>query len=226
MDVSPVRDRRGRETGRLVVVRDITARKQAEARLQQAHERLLARVHEIEALQSELREQALRDPLTGLYNRRYLDRALGRELARATHACAPLSLVVIDLDHFKGVNDTFGHGGGDALLKAFGQLLSVQTRQGDVVCRYGGEEFVVILPGTTPDAACQRAEEWRVALGALRVPHDGRSIRATLSAGIASCLEWGETGEALLRAADHALYVAKADGRNCVHLAESVHAAL
>jgi diguanylate cyclase (GGDEF)-like protein/PAS domain S-box-containing protein len=221
MDVSPVRDRRGRDTGRLVVVRDITARKQDEARLQQAHGRLLAQVREIEALQDELRDQAIRDSLTGLYNRRYLDRALKRELVRAAHDRTPFSVVVIDLDHFKAVNDTFGHGGGDALLKAFGGLLNAGTRQGDVVCRYGGEEFVVILPGTSPEAACQRAEEWRADLDALRVPHVGWSIRATLSAGVASYPERGETGESLLRAADHALYAAKAEGRNRVRLAEA-----
>ena len=216
LNVSPVRNRDGRNTGKLVVMQDITVRKRVEAELQKTHEALVAQVEEIQSLQAELREQAIRDSLTLLFNRRYLDESLERELARAVYGHVPLSLVVVDIDHFKVINDTFGHKGGDELLRAFGALLREKTRREDIPCRFGGEEFVVVLPRTDAEAAVRRVHEWRVALEEIRLPCNGGTIQATFSAGVAAYPTHGATVEELLSAGDHALYAAKAAGRNCV----------
>ena len=124
LSVTPLRDRRGRETGRLVLMRDITARKRAEADLQRAYEHQRDQLVEIELLQAELREQAIRDPLTGLFNRRHFDAVMARELARAAQSGGMVSLVAVDLDHFKSLNDTHGHPAGDAILAAFGRFFA------------------------------------------------------------------------------------------------------
>jgi diguanylate cyclase (GGDEF)-like protein/PAS domain S-box-containing protein len=216
MQVSLLRDRRGHPTGRLVVLRDITARKQAQVALQEANQRLQAQLAEINSLQDQLREQAIRDVLTGLFNRRYLEETLGRELARAKREAYPLGLAMIDVDGFKAVNDAYGHKAGDLLLRALGSLLGQQTRRGDIACRYGGEEFVVVLPGATVEQTCQRAEEWRAAFSEVHIRHLDQEIKATLSIGVAGFPADGADAEELLQAADRALYEAKAAGRNCV----------
>ncbi len=131
--ISRLHDRHGRFTGQLIVLRDITKRYQADTALQQAHERLQAQLAEIKTLQAKLQEQAIRDPLTGLFNRRYLREALDRELSRAAREEYPVALVMIDIDHFKVTNDTFGHKAGDVILQAVGELLRVQTRREDIV---------------------------------------------------------------------------------------------
>jgi len=214
--VSPLYDRRGRFTGRLVVLRDITQRYQAEVQLKQANERLQAQLAEIETLQAKLREEAIRDPLTGLFNRRYLWETLPRELSRAARERYPIVLVMIDLDRLKKINDTSGHEAGDLILRALGDLLRAQTRSEDIACRYGGEEFVLVLLGLSPEHAHQRINELRLAFEALRVKHGEDELRATFSAGIAIFSQHGNTDEELLRAADRALYAAKAAGRNCI----------
>jgi len=166
-------------------------------------------------LQETLRNQSLRDALTGLFNRRYLEDALIRETARARRQKQPLSIVMMDLDHFKRFNDMHGHEGGDVLLSSFGQLLARFVRGEDAACRYGGEEFALILPGTTAEAALARAEELRKAVAALRMTLHGAPLSpVTLSLGVASYPEQGETGAAVLAAADAALYQAKAAGRD------------
>ena len=216
--VSPLRDRRGRGTGRLVLMRDVTARKRAEADLQRAYEQQRDQLVEIKLLQSELREQAIRDPLTGLFNRRHFDAVMARELARAAQSSGTVSLVAVDLDHFKSLNDTHGHPAGDAVLAAFGDFLQARTWAGETVCRIGGEEFVVILPGTTPGAAFERADQWRSDWAGGAVAHGGRALRGTLSGGIAAFPDHGATPDEVLGAADLALYDAKAAGRNRVAL--------
>ncbi len=219
LSISPVLDRQRRPTGRLIVMRDITARKQAEAEAQRASELLRTQLLEINALQADLREQAVRDPLTGLFNRRYLAEMLDRELARAARESTSVGVVMLDIDHFKGLNDSRGHKAGDVMLQALGQLLRLQTRLGDIACRYGGEEFVIILPKTTAAVALRRAEQLRAAFEVTDISHAEQILRATLSGGVAAFPANGVTADAVLRAADAALYAAKAAGRNRVIVA-------
>ena len=172
-------------------------------------------------LQESLRHQSLRDPLTGQYNRRYLDESLPREVARAQRQKTPLAIAMVDIDHFKRFNDTYGHEGGDLLLAAFGRLLAQHARAYDIVCRYGGEEFAVILPGAEAEVAARRLDEMRQALRNLRVlSTDGQSLgTVTMSAGVAVFPADGATSGAVMAAADAALYAAKRGGRDRVVLA-------
>ncbi|WP_305806260.1 diguanylate cyclase [Stenotrophomonas sp. YIM B06876] len=168
-------------------------------------------------LRESLRLQSIRDPLTGLYNRRYLEESLTREIARCGRRSQPLSVLMLDVDHFKKFNDTHGHSGGDALLAAVGQLLSAHLRGEDIACRYGGEEFTVILPESSNEHARRHAEEIRHALSQLSVPFAGKTLPpATISVGIATYPDDGVAGITLLRKADAALYRAKRTGRNRV----------
>lgn len=171
---------------------------------------------EVLRLNERLREQSLRDPLTGLYNRRYLEEALGRELSLAQRRPQPISLIMGDLDHFKAVNDRHGHLAGDEVLRAFGALMVRHARGSDIYCRYGGEEFLLVLPGMTEDAACARAEHLRAQIAAAPITFGGADIAVTASFGVATAPGHGRTGNALIAAADQALYAAKAAGRNQV----------
>jgi diguanylate cyclase (GGDEF)-like protein/PAS domain S-box-containing protein len=179
--------------GRLVVWRDITPLKQAQA---------------------ELQEQAIRDPLTGLYNRRYLNDALNREIARAGRGGYPVSVVMIDIDDFKSLNDEFGHAMGDSILLGFAKQLMEQTRIEDTVCRYGGEEFLVVLPDVASGSAREITERWRGSFQDGHAVLTGRVIHATISCGIAEYPACGNTVDELIASADKALYQAKAMGRN------------
>jgi diguanylate cyclase (GGDEF)-like protein/PAS domain S-box-containing protein len=212
--VTPLYDRRQLLTGRLMVFRDITERKQDEQRLHYANERLQTQLIEIGLLQSQLREQAIRDPLTNLFNRRYLEETLDRELARARREAYPVCIIMLDLDHFKKVNDTYGHDGGDQVLKALAHTLSEQSRRGDFACRYGGEEFVVVMPNITRHTAYERAKKLRRKLNALEIPYECHTLTTTISMGIAAFPDHGDTRKALLRAADRAMYAAKEAGRD------------
>lgn len=176
-------------------------------------------------LQERLRLQSIREPLTGLFNRRYLEEAMARELSRCVRRGLPLSLMMLDLDHFKAFNDVHGHAGGDALLAAFGQLLQELTRGEDIACRYGGEEFTLILPETDIPVAMQRAQAIRAGVEALHVQYLGRELpKVTLSIGVAGFPGDGNTSDVLLRAADEALYRAKRNGRNRVERSEAASA--
>lgn len=190
----------------------------AESRLRTVNETLSSNLAEIRELHLRLQEQVIRDPLTGLYNRRYLDETLERELARARRDGYPITLAMIDLDHFKLVNDTYGHKAGDEVLKDLGALLEAQAREGDIPCRYGGEEFVLVFPRMTLDVARQRAEQWREAFAGRKTRHGELEIAVTMSVGLASYPEHGATAEALVECADQALYRAKAAGRNRVEI--------
>jgi diguanylate cyclase (GGDEF)-like protein len=172
-------------------------------------------------LRETLRGQSIRDPLTGLFNRRYMEETLDRELSRAEREHRPLSLILLDIDRFKHFNDSFGHEAGDIVLSSLGALLRSASRAGDVACRYGGEEFVLILPAASLADAQRRAEEIREAIRGLRVTHGGRPLEAVrCSMGVAAFPEHGGVGGALLRAADAALYRAKREGRDQVVLAD------
>ena len=165
----------------------------------------------------DLREQAITDPLTGLYNRRYLRELLQRELVRGARAGESIALILMDVDHFKHINDTFGHEAGDIVLTAVGALLRKNVRGSDIACRYGGEEFALVLPETGAESAQRRAEDIRLALGQLELKHLGKRIgKITASLGIALFPVHGEDMDSLLRVADEALYDAKGAGRDRV----------
>ena len=171
-------------------------------------------------LQETLRQQSIRDALTGLYNRRYLEESLPREIARSERRGQSLALLMIDLDHFKAFNDRHGHDGGDALLTAFGHLLQASSRGEDIACRYGGEEFTLILTEITPEDARRRAEQLRMAVERMSVRHLQRDLGdVTTSIGLAMFPDDAQEAGTLQRKADAALYRAKHAGRNRVELA-------
>lgn len=170
----------------------------------------------------ELREQASTDALTGLYNRRHFREVLQRELARAKRNSTSIALVMIDLDYFKKINDTYGHGAGDLVLREMGALLKENLRAGDTACRFGGEEFALILPESGGEGARLKAETLRRAVSELDLAYDGRELgRLTASFGIALFPDHAGDPDALLRAADEALYAAKGAGRNRVLIQEA-----
>lgn len=173
---------------------------------------------EVQALQERLRDQSTHDALTGLYNRRYLEDTLGRELTSAERHGHPLSVIMGDLDHFKSVNDRYGHLAGDEVLRVFGGLMKQHARGSDIYCRYGGEEFLLVLPQMPEDKAVERAEQLRSAMVATPVLYGETPIMVTASFGVATFPRDGRTGDELITAADSALYAAKAAGRNRVNV--------
>ena len=172
-------------------------------------------------LREALREQSIRDPLTGLFNRRYMEETLEREVNRVTRQLHPLGIIMIDIDHFKDFNDTHGHSSGDSLLKELGQFLRTHIRAEDIACRYGGEEFLLIMPDASVEVAQQRAEHLQKEIKSFQAPAFSLSSDGiTLSIGVAVYPEHGRTIDDVLRAADNALYRAKREGRNRVEIAE------
>jgi diguanylate cyclase (GGDEF)-like protein len=210
-----VRDEDGTPLHVQSIVRDITERKQAEDALQKANEQLRVDMEKIEQLKEELREQAIHDPLTNLYNRRYLNETLPRELARVERDNNSLSVVISDIDHFKMINDTYGHPVGDKFLVNIASLMKKNARGSDIVCRYGGEEFLLVMPNTSLDAAAKRAEEIRQKCAEVIIQHEGKDLRITMSFGVATHPNHGKEAEEIIIKADAALYRAKAQGRNC-----------
>ena len=171
-------------------------------------------------LREALRSQSIRDPLTGLFNRRYMEESLEREIRRAARNAKSVGAIMVDLDHFKRFNDTFGHEAGDMLLREFGALARGATRKEDIACRYGGEEFIILLPDAPLEATAARAEQLREAVSHLDLKSGGRPIgRVTASIGVASFPEHAVDAETLVRAADEALYKAKHAGRDRVVVA-------
>jgi diguanylate cyclase (GGDEF)-like protein/PAS domain S-box-containing protein len=171
-------------------------------------------------LREALRTQSVRDALTGLYNRRYLEEVLEREVRRAARSAQSLGILMIDLDHFKNFNDTHGHDAGDAVLRETGQFLARGIRAEDFVCRFGGEEFVVILPTADMNSTQARGERLRSKMRELAVMYQGRSLgMITISVGVASFPQHGTSPKELMAAADAALYEAKRGGRDQVAVA-------
>jgi diguanylate cyclase (GGDEF)-like protein len=204
--IEPLMDARGRPIGRVFAVRDVT---------------------ELAELRAHLADQAIRDELTGLFNRRHLLTALDRELELADRDGHDVCALMMDVDHFKSVNDDHGHAVGDALLVAISQALSGSLRSGDVLARHGGEEFVVLLPATILDQALGRARELRLRCSSVEVAAPSGPVRRTISIGVASArllaaqIHPGPgtrtvTASELLRAADEAMYAAKTAGRDRV----------
>ncbi len=192
---------------------------QLELRLQlEDRDRLLKKLEEAHQMLARL---VVRDPLTDLYNRRYLLESLTRELQRADRSRTPVGLILVDLDHFKSINDTYGHLAGDEVLRQVARFLERHVRGGDIVCRYGGEEFVVILPGGSLADTQRRADGIRHQVKALRMTYRESQIGPlTVSLGVAVFPDHGRSEDTLLAAADRALYRAKIEGRDRAVLAE------
>lgn len=175
-------------------------------------------------LESKLEEMATRDPLTGLLNRREMAKVLDDELERAQRYQRPMAVLWIDFDHFKDVNDTYGHAAGDSVLRATSRLLLESVRSVDSIGRFGGEEFVIVLPEMDLEEARDTAERLRRKVAEAPQPlGDGRSAPLTISVGIAVYPEHGQTAAVLCAAADKAMYLAKDRGRNCVAMAHLHH---
>jgi diguanylate cyclase (GGDEF)-like protein len=178
----------------------------------------IVRISESEA---RLYEQAIHDPLSGLYNRRYMEETLGRETHRAMRNQSSMGIILIDLDYFKDINDTYGHSAGDLLLQELGACLKTSIRKSDIACRFGGDEFVLILPDSPLEDTLQRAEDIRQLVMRITLEQNGTLIRGlTASLGVSIYPQHGSSGDELLKNADDALYSAKSSGRNQVVLAE------
>ena len=212
-----IRDHHDQALGRVVVVRDVTAVLAQQRALEAANDTLRTQVATIEKLQADLAEEAAKDPLTGLRNRRRFVDDLATRMARAASSGQPMSLVLLDVDHFKAINDTYGHAVGDDVLVGVARALEAHARPQDLV-RYGGEEFVVLLPRLDAVTARARAEVLRQACAQTAFAVEG--LRVTISAGVATSPDHGSTPDELLLAADRALYEAKEGGRDRVALAE------
>jgi diguanylate cyclase (GGDEF)-like protein/PAS domain S-box-containing protein len=214
--IAPLYDQFNKLEGRLIVAQDITDRKRLENETKRAYEALTNEMAENEKLRAELQEQAIRDPLTNIFNRRYMAEFLDKEIARAERENTPVSVVIMDLDNFKAFNDAYGHKCGDVILRAFADFLVEHTRRGDVVCRFGGEEFVILMPNAPLKIGQERAETWRQDFSETQIDYEGMKFCITFSAGVASFPSHGSTGDAVLHAADQALYRSKNNGRNRV----------
>lgn len=176
-------------------------------------------------LRDQLRDQSIRDSLTGMFNRRYMLETCRREFSRAIRAGQNVSILSIDVDHFKKFNDNHGHDAGDTVLRTVGDCMKNSFRDEDVPCRFGGEEFVVILPGADAIVAARKAQELRSKIESLVVRYvDGNLPRITISIGVAAFPHCGDNPQAVLKAADEALYRAKEEGRNRVVLSPAIRA--
>ncbi len=169
-------------------------------------------------LNCKIKEQSVRDPLTGVYNRRYLDETLPREMARAHREFTPLSIVMVDLDHFKEINDTYGHTAGDEVIKRITASLVASIRQNDFVCRFGGEEFIIVMPGMEAQQAYERMEICRKEIERTITLYNNKKISVTISGGISSYEPHHTTQEELIKMADNALYYSKINGRNQIKI--------
>ena len=200
----------GNPDAHLVTLHDVTDLK----RLKELNDELEASLREINVLKEQLQEQAIRDPLTTLYNRRFLDDSLVREIARAQRSAVPVAFLMLDIDHFKQVNDTYSHAAGDATLRAVSQVLLAGARAGDTVARYGGEEFVVVMPDSCRADAFGRAEQIRTRIGETIVHFGTTTFSVHVSIGVAEFPSDGTTAAEAIAAADRAMYRGKESGRN------------
>jgi diguanylate cyclase (GGDEF)-like protein len=172
-------------------------------------------------LREDLRSQSIRDPLTSVFNRRYMEEAFTHELYRAARHSRPVGVIMLDVDHFKAINDAHGHAYGDSLLKALAAYLKNRLRGEDILCRYGGEEFTIILPDTTLENALALAERLRSEIQALELEPGSPPLEPIhISLGVAAFPEHGRNAEELLKSADWALYQAKKRGRDQVITAD------
>lgn len=193
----------------IAITRDITERKRVANQLNDVNEKLRLQLLEIEKLQAILHEQAIQDPLTGLYNRRFMEESLKQEFARAQREQKPFSVVMLDMDNLKTINDQHGHAAGDAALKALSKLLKGHTRTEDIVCRFGGDEFLIILHNADEHMTSTRLQEWNERVAGISIAHEGALLPISFSAGIAT-YPMCQTIEELIHTADKALYEIKA----------------
>jgi diguanylate cyclase (GGDEF)-like protein/PAS domain S-box-containing protein len=219
--VSALYNRFKQLNGRIIVAHDITNRKWLENDLLYANQTLEEQLEDIKHLREELEEQAIRDPLTNVYNRRFLLDAMDRELAQAARNENPAAIVILDIDFFKQFNDTYGHRCGDFVLQYIANFLNERIRRGDVLCRYGGEEFVIFMPNAPLGAAYERAETLRNEIANAFLEYEGLHLKTSFSAGVAGFPMHGDTSDSILNTADKALYQAKNSGRNRVIIYES-----
>ncbi len=203
------------------VKEEVHERQSAERELEISNQELQKRMTEVEKLKDELREQALHDSLTGLPNRRHLDEILPHEILRAERNKDSLSIIFADVDHFKVINDTYGHPVGDHFLIEIAQLLQRELRRSDYIYRYGGDEFVLVLLGSNIESSRKRAEQIREKCAKIVVNNEGNHLRVTMSFGIATYPVHGKSLEDIIMKADQALYDAKRLGRNQVRVWES-----
>jgi len=213
LKITPLKNKRT-TSGYLILFRDISDRWKAEHSLRMANQELKTRIKEVERLQKKLRQQNVRDPMTDLYNRRFLEEALESEIARAERASHQVVIIMMDADDFKKINDHNGHKAGDLALQSLAKLIQLHIRRSDIGCRYGGEEFVVVMPNTTVETAYERAEHIRLDYLNLKLLGPNSHRQASISIGIASYPADGSNGEDVLNAADQAMYAAKASGGN------------
>ncbi len=219
--ISPIINELGAITHFVGIKEDITERKRAEKELQEANQKLKNQLEENQLLRDQLYEQANRDALTGLYNRHYLSGALKREIEKATLEHYPISFMMLDIDFFKKVNDDFGHDAGDFVLKYFAQQLIKQVRTTDIICRYGGEEFLIVLPKAFTTEAFQIAERIRISFAQSKIPAKKNiEVSITVSTGIACFPAQGKDCATVISAADTALLHAKNIGRNRIIISQ------
>ena len=203
------------EVGKLLVVRDVTSRNRAETDLQNANLQLKEQLSKNKLLQKKLEQQALHDSLTGLFNR-HIDEILEKEFSRARREKIPISLAMIDIDHFKKINDKYGHQYGDKLLKAFSHYITKTIRAEDFAARFGGDEILLVFPGMAQEDAVKKAEEIRENFVNLPVFNEHQLVHTTITLGVATYPQDGKKVDEVIRSADRALYSAKEEGRNRV----------
>lgn len=218
VQVTRLRDQQQQNTGRLLVLRDITQQTQNQIQIQRANSELKRQLQEIQALRDQLREQATRDRLTGLFNRRYFEEAMPAELAKARRSKSDLSVMLLDIDFFKHVNDSYGHLAGDHALRMFANTIQAHIRTSDIACRYGGEEFVIAFPGMSLTEAHTKAINIQQAFKSITIEFAEFRFQATVSIGVGAFLNDTESQDQLLRKIDQALYLAKANGRDRVEI--------
>lgn len=211
----PLRDNMGKLNGAIVVNQDITPRKQVEEKLHEALAALNKANRELQRVLAREQHRARTDHLTGLNNRRHFFEMSEQLFTVAQRYQTPLSVMMFDIDHFKEINDQYGHQAGDEILKCIARIADEHVREADVLARYGGEEFIVMLPNTDANEALAAAENIRERVAACRETDLCKLARITISAGIADMLPEDDSLNRLIQRADQALYAAKHSGRNC-----------
>ncbi|PDW01333.1 hypothetical protein A9Q02_21050 [Candidatus Chloroploca asiatica] len=211
--------------GYILSISDMTKEKETEAQLISVNEAMKMQLERVEVLQAKLREEAIQDHLTGLYNRRYLHEILVHALPHAEREHAHVAFILFDIDHFKKINDKYGHDIGDEVLRAFGKTLQENIRKGDIPFRFGGEEFLLLISDASREDITRRADAIRLIVQESFFVPENKSIRVTISAGIATFPEDGRDMDSLFKVADRRLYLAKEAGRNriCDRCAEVYH---